>query len=141
MAAPSHPAAELMELCEAEPLGVFNDHDHRIGDIHPHLDDGGGNEHLDPARRKIPHHGVLLSCFQPAVEQAKGVGTQRSRHELFKIRRRRGEIGLPILDQGTHDIGLPALIEVPADIGVRSFPLVTAHGECGHRLAAGGQLV
>src|SRR5690606_32497022 len=42
--AAAHAPAELVELREAEALGVLYDHHGGVGDVHAHLDDGGGDE-------------------------------------------------------------------------------------------------
>ena len=43
MAAPD-PAAQLMQLRQAETLGVLDHHDGGVGDVDADLDDGGGDE-------------------------------------------------------------------------------------------------
>ena len=35
---------QLVQLCKAEALGVFNDHERGVGHVDTHLDDGGGDE-------------------------------------------------------------------------------------------------
>ncbi len=40
-------AAKLVQLREAEALGLLDHHDGRVGDVHADFDDGGGNEDLD----------------------------------------------------------------------------------------------
>lgn len=49
---PAHTAPQLMELGKAEAVGVLDGHHGGVGHIHPHLDHGGGHQHLDlPARK------------------------------------------------------------------------------------------
>ncbi|MNX65117.1 hypothetical protein D3C86_961610 [compost metagenome] len=43
------PAAQLVELREAEALGVFDDHHRGIGDVHADLDDRGRDEDVQLA--------------------------------------------------------------------------------------------
>ena len=43
-------AAELVELREAEALGVVDDHDGGVGDVDADFDDGGGDEDVDARR-------------------------------------------------------------------------------------------
>ena len=47
--APPDAAAELVELGEAEALGVLDDHDGRVGHVDADLDHGGGDEDADLA--------------------------------------------------------------------------------------------
>ena len=48
--AAAHAAAELVELGQAEALGVLDHHDGGVGHVHAHLDHGGGHQHLHLAR-------------------------------------------------------------------------------------------
>ena len=45
------PAAELVELGEAEPLGVLHEHDGRVRHVDADLDDGRRDEQVGLARR------------------------------------------------------------------------------------------
>ena len=45
-------SAKLVELCEAEAFGAFDDHEGRVGDIDADLDDGRGDEYSQLARRE-----------------------------------------------------------------------------------------
>ena len=63
-------APELVELREAEPLGVLDQHDRGIRDVDADLDDGGGDEDVDLAGLEAPHDRVLVVERQPPVEQA-----------------------------------------------------------------------
>ena len=56
--AASDAASELMELGEAEPFGVFNDHYVGVGHIHADFDDNGGDEDIQLAIAEVVH-GLL----------------------------------------------------------------------------------
>ncbi len=62
-------AAELVELREAEAVGVFDDHGGGVGDVHADFDDRGGDENLDFVAAKLFHDGVLFVVLQAAVQQ------------------------------------------------------------------------
>ena len=62
-------AAQLMQLADAEPVGVHHQHDRGIGDVDPDLNDGGAHQHIDFPGTKSRHRGVLLVGGQPSVHQ------------------------------------------------------------------------
>ena len=142
--APTHPATELVELGEAEPLRVLNDHDGGIGHVHAHLDDRGGHQDVRLVGGKGRHDRVLLLGLHLAVDEGH---LQIGKHfalELLRVLRD----SLPLVgqlvvfrDHGADDIGLPPLRRQLADEAV--YPLVVAAGNgVGlHRLPSGGKLV
>jgi hypothetical protein len=113
-AGPAHPAPKLVELGETEALGVLDHHHGGVRHVHPHLDHGGGHQHLDLAPGEGPHHGFLVRPLQPAVQQTDPHSGQRGRPL-------RGHLGgrLHVLEllrlghQRVHDIGLPPLRHLP----------------------------
>src|SRR5258708_34396319 len=64
----SDPAAELVELREAEPIGTLDHHDAGIGDVDAHLDHRRRDKDLDLSRYKAFHDVFLF--FEPAENQA-----------------------------------------------------------------------
>ena len=66
-----HPAAELVQLADAEPVGVHDHHDRGVGDVDADLDDGRGHQDVDLAGGEGPHPGVLLLRGQPAVQDVQ----------------------------------------------------------------------
>ena len=69
MLAAADPAAQLMQLADAEPVGVHHQHHGRVGHVDADLDDGGAHQHIDLAGAEGRHHGVLLVGRQPPVHQ------------------------------------------------------------------------
>ena len=63
-------AAQLVELGEAEALGVFNQHERGVRHVDADLDDGGGDEHLGLAVAEFLHDGFLLVGAHASVKQA-----------------------------------------------------------------------
>ncbi len=45
----AHAAPQLVQGTQAVTLGILDDHDGGVGDIHAHLDDGGGYQCIQPA--------------------------------------------------------------------------------------------
>ena len=58
----SDAAAQLMELGEAEHLGVLDDHHGRRGDVDADLNDGGGDKDRGLARGESGDGGVFLGA-------------------------------------------------------------------------------
>ena len=75
-------AAQLVELREAEAIGVEDRHHRRLRHVDPDLDHGGGDEHVELAVAERAHHLVALRRVQPAVHQAdlRQLLGQRLRH-------------------------------------------------------------
>ena len=53
--APSHPAAQLVQLCQAKFIGAA--HQNRVGrgHINAGLDDGGAQQNIEALRHKVAH--------------------------------------------------------------------------------------
>ena len=104
-AAPADPAAQLVELGDAEPVGVEEHHRGGVVDVDADLDDRGGDEDVDLAGREGPHGAVLVVGGQPAVEHGDPQPGERSG----------GELGVHVLDGGERLLGgddLAVLVDV-----------------------------
>jgi hypothetical protein len=66
---PTDPAAQLVELRQAEPLRLFDDHDGGVGHVDADLDDRCGDQHREPAVGEFGHHRVLGCRRHFAVHQ------------------------------------------------------------------------
>ena len=138
-----------MELAQAEALRVLNDHERGVGHVHPHLDDGGGHQHIQLPPVEGAHHVLLLPGLHPAVDKAH---PQLGEHPLpqlpgvggHRLQIHAGAV-LPtaavFLHRRAHDIHLPPLAYLLADKAVHPRPLVLPHQEGVHRGAARRQLV
>ena len=71
MLAPADASAQLVQLTDAEPVGVHHHHHRRVRHVDADFDNGGAHQDIDLARAEFRHHGVLLVAGQPAVHQAK----------------------------------------------------------------------
>ena len=77
-------AAQLMELADAEPVGVHHDHHRRVGHVDADLDHGGAHQDVDLAGAERGHHRVLLVGGQPAVHQPEPQPGQRPVPQLLE---------------------------------------------------------
>ena len=68
LAAPDTPA-ELVQLREAEALGVLDQHHRRVRHVHADLDHRRRHQHVDLAVAEGAHHAVLLRRAQLPVHQ------------------------------------------------------------------------
>src|SRR5690606_20685337 len=59
LGATTNAAAQLVQLGEAEALGMLDDHDGGVGDIDPNLDDSCGHQELDFISLKAGHDLLL----------------------------------------------------------------------------------
>ena len=74
----SHPPAQLMQLGEAELVGALDDDGVGVGDVDAVFDDGGADQHIDPAVVEVAHHPFDLPLAHLAVADTdSGLGDQR----------------------------------------------------------------
>ena len=143
LGAPAHPAAQLVQLAQAEPLGALDHHHRRVRDIHAHLDDGGGNEDVGPSGHEGVHvEGLLLRRLFPMDH----------RHLVLRLRELLEDLLVPqfqvlvvhflaLEDQGIHDEGLASLRDLVADEIVHRGALVFPHAQGLDRFPARRHLV
>ena len=83
-AAAADAAPQLVQLADAEPVGVHHDHDGGVGYVDTDLDDGGAHQHVDLTGAERRHHGVLLVGGQPAVHESETQAGQRAVPEMLE---------------------------------------------------------
>ena len=135
-----------MELRKSEPLGIFNHHNHGIGNIHADFHHGGGHQQLDLPGSKFRHDFFLLGGAHFAVEQADPILPKGAVGQLLGVFHGGFEMGggrlfLLALHGGADEISLITGIEVAADIAEGPLPDLAIDEVGAHRLAAGGQLI
>ncbi len=132
MAASADPAAQLVELGDAEPVGVEQHHRGRVGHVDTDLDDRGRHQHVDLPGGVGAHRRLLLLRRHPAVQLGDAEAGQRSFRELDDDLLDRGQrhlLPLHLLALGV-EIGLVglALLELvaadPRADDVRLVPLL-----------------
>ena len=108
-------AAQLVELGEAEAVGMLDHDQRRVGHVDADLDHRRRDQHAELAARRTRAITASFSGpLHPAVDQPDPVAEAR-------LQRRRARLGggevalLALLDQRAHPIGLPAVGEMPAE--------------------------
>ena len=70
MGAAPDAAPELVELAEAEAVGIFDDHEAGVGNIDADLNDGGGHENVQVSGGEGGHDGLFFLRALFAVDDA-----------------------------------------------------------------------
>ena len=139
---PPHPSAQLMELAEAEALSMLDHHHRGGGHVDPHLDDGGGDEHVDAAALEIGHDRFFFRHFQSAVKQGQAVvGKYLFLQIVIGLGGRFKIEFLRRFHQGVNHIGLLARRQLLADEGIDPVEAVVGAPVGLDLLAPGRQLV
>ena len=128
----SYPAPKLVELAQAEPVGVFDDQGVGVGDVQTGFNDGGAHQHLNVPFRHGLHHvaqGVFSHLSVGHAHPQTGNPPLEGTGTLVD--------GLRAVVQVVH---LPAPLHLPAD-GVVNHRVVVLHDEGLHRVAVGGGLL
>ena len=132
-------STQLMDLRQAEALGMLDHHHGRLGNIDADLDHGGGDEKLALSRCEARHRGVLVGALHLAMHEVHGVVEMLL--QLGEALFGGGEIAdLGLGDQRAHPVDPLAALERATD---RLDHLVDARERqrAGiDRLAAGGLL-
>ena len=116
MAIAADAAPQLMQLGQAEALGVLDDHDARVRHVHPHLDDRRRHKNVNLAGGERLHHALFAVRLHAAVQQADAVGGEDLLSEMIVHLGGRLEIDLVgFFDQRVDDVRLPAGVELLPD--------------------------
>lgn len=109
-------AAQLVQLADAEPVGVHHQHDRSVGDIDANLNDRGAHQHIDLTGPESRHRSVLVVGRQPSMHERQPqlceLGGTQPGEQAFGSGRwsdaalNVGVVGL--IDAGRHHIGLAA---------------------------------
>ena len=126
--ASSHPAAQLVELREAEAVGVVDDQRVRIRDVDAGLDDGRAHEHVVLLLPEVDDD-LLEAVF---VHLAVGDGDPRLGHEFGEVAGHGFDVADPVVDvedlalahEFASDRGLDLLVLAFADIGQHRVALL-----------------
>ena len=126
-------SAELVELGEAEPVGVLDHHDARIRDVDADLDDRGGDEDVMPPFTEVVHDRFLLLGLEAAVEETERAVGEDILREACVLGGRRLHVleRLGFLDEGEDDERLPALRDFRADETVDLVAVRVRRGDLG----------
>ena len=131
-----------MQLAQAEPVRVLDDHQGGVGNIHTHFDDGGSHHHIRFSPGKGCHGGLLLRALHLAMEQGD---PQVREHRLLQgFRPDCGGLQaqlLVFLHGRTDHKALIPLRHVLADESIDPGTVALVYQEGIHRFPAGRQLV
>ncbi len=135
------PAAQLVQLCEAQALGILDDHQARIGHIHADLDHRGRHQKLRVACSECSHDCLLVGRFHAPVNQSHGEPFERpiqlGVHAFGRLRLQL----LGLLDQCANPVGLTTLGAGAAYTGDHLLPAAVPDEHGGHRRASRRSLV
>ena len=140
-------AAQLMELAEAEALGILDDHQRGVRHVHADLDDRRRDEDIRLAADKGGHDRVLVLRLHPPVDTAHGERREFPRKLPgvllggFQFLFARRLVVLVVLHLRADDEDLTPLPHQLADKAVEARAIALVHGEGIHLLPSGGQLV
>src|SRR5713226_3825234 len=134
-------SAKLVELGEAEALGVLDDHDGGVGDVDADFDYGGGDEDLRFVFAEALHDFFLFVAGEAAVQEAELELGKNFAREALVLFHGGFQLELRFLDDGIDDVGLVA----GGDFAAERFPdagemLLGGHARDDGR-ASGGKLV
>ena len=128
----SHPTAKLVELAQAEPVGVFDDEGVGVGNVQTGFDDGGAYQHLNLALGHGLHHVSQRVLAHLAVGDAHA----DARNPAFD----RGGALVDGFGAVVQIVDLPAPFDFTAD-GVVHNGFAVFHHEGLHGIAVGGGLL
>ena len=65
--------SELMKLRKAKAVGILDDHNRGVCDVHAHFDDGGADQHIDIPRPEPLHDFAFFRGLHSSVQKTDGV--------------------------------------------------------------------
>ena len=140
-AAPDAPA-QLVELREAEALGVLDDHHRGVRHVDADLDDRRRDEHLYLAGDEAAHHLLLLRRLHLPVQQPDGEVREDAVAQVLEHPRRVLQVHLlRLFDERVDDVSLTARAHLALDALVDSGALVLADDDRLDRRASRRQFV
>ena len=122
--APSDPAPELVQLREAEALGVLDQHHGRVRNVDADLDHRRRDQQVRASRAEPVHHALLLGRAQLAVQHLDGqIGEDVGRQALRLPLRRADLVPVRLVDRRADHERLPPRLDLGPDELVGGLPL------------------
>ena len=119
--------SQLMQLCKAEPLRIFDDDHRSIRHVDPDFDHDRRYQHIDFSPVKLLHHLIFFHLFHAPVDQCHFV-LCKAFCQLFIHRLRRFQIQrVGIFDERSHNVSLSSLLQLFFYEVVTCFPLFAGH--------------
>ena len=128
--APAHPAAELVQLGDPEPVGVKDDHEGCVVDVDAHLDHRGGDQQLGPVGRKVvpwrrtSGPGPAGRGAEPGELRPGPVLPGGARRRPSRMRVRGPAVSFQIRRRGLRFPGAEVAVVVRSDLGADDVHLV-----------------
>ena len=109
---PSYTPSQLVQLRQAKPFGILDDHHRSVRHIHAHLDDRGRHHDLRLVAKKTLHLFLLLRRFHLAMHLADAAvrksftDMQVPFFQVFDVHL------FALLNQRIDDVDLPSLLDL-----------------------------
>src|SRR5258708_696909 len=113
--AAANASAKLMQLRQAEALGMLDDHYGGVGNIDADFDYGGGDEDLDFIFVEALHDIVFFFAGETAVQQAEAQLGKHFARQAFVLVDGGFQLELRFFDDGIDDVGVVAELDFAAD--------------------------
>ncbi len=133
--------AQLVQLAQAEALGMFDHHQARVGHVDADLDHGGRDQHAHRAAGEQGHHGRLLGRRHAPVQQADHPAGQRGAQLGMGLGRVLQVDLFALVDQRAHPVHLAPTLDLVVDARDHVVAPVVGEDLGHHRRAAWRQLV
>ena len=137
----SHASAQLVQLSEAKPFGIFHHHHRRIRDIHPDLNHGCGNQDLRFVRRESTHRFFFLSGLHAAVHSSHFPRRKGFANRLVAFLQSQEIQFFIVVYQRIDEINLPSFLQFRANAVKELAALPRAIVPRLNRFASGWQLI
>src|SRR5262249_22626661 len=123
------PPAQLMQLRQAEALGVFDQHDRGVRHVHADLDNSRRHQNLNLIRAECLHYALFLGGLHLSMQQADVEFREDFLAQVLVHLGRVPQIELfGLLDDRIDDVSLAALFDLVADELVNLLaPVFAAH--------------
>ena len=125
--ATSHTSAQLMQLGQAEALGILYHHHRGVGYVHTHFYHRGGHQDLRLSADKALHFRILVGRFHLAVHHAYLVlGEYLLQVYVCRLHVLQVKF-LALLHQRVHHVHLPSLLNLLVYAAIEFVGIVVVH--------------
>src|SRR5438445_3385169 len=111
-------SAKLVKLGEAEALGVLDDHDGGVRDVHADFDDGSGDEDLRFVLAEALHDFLFFVAGEAAMQEAELELGKNLAREALVLFHGGFQLELRFFDDGIDDVALMSR----SDFAAEKFP-------------------
>src|SRR5262249_43342028 len=112
----SNATTKLMELRKTKTVGIFNDHNCRIGDVDAHFDNRGCHQDVQLLVAEIAHDLVFIGWLHSDVQEPQAqAGEDRGAKTIIFNGGSLHRQGFGFFDQGTDNKSLAALLDLLGD--------------------------